>query len=498
MRLPRVIVAVALLAVLLAGCAQAPAPAPTAAATPTSAPAAEQPTVTPAAPAGEIVLEVAGVDGKSKSFTMDELKALPAVEGWGGIKSSTGRIFPPTMLKGVALTEVVKSVGGATAENGINIQAKDGYAMTLSYDQMTKGDFITYDPGTGDETTVDEPLTVILAYEQDGKPLPVESDGNLRLAVVSEKNNQVVDGHWAVKWVTKVEVKPLSAEWTIDLEGAITEVMDRGTFESCTSSNCHQATWTDDEGTEWIGVPLWMMAGRVDDDNKHKGVAFNRAVAEKGYQIEVTAADGYSVTLDSELVTFEDEIILAYLANEEPLEEKYFPVRLVGKGLKKGEMVGQVSKIRLIGIEGEGASAPAEPTAAHTKPHAEGTPAAEAGKGETVLTVKGAVSTELALCMNSLKDLGVVEVQAEHPKQGLQTYSGVPLAKILEKAGVDAGASKIAIVAADGYAAEASLAEVEASTDALVAIDDSGTLMMVLPGMQSSFWVKNLATLELK
>ena len=50
-------------------------------------------------------------------------------------------------------------------------------------------------------------LTAILAYEADGKPLDPKQDGTLRLAIVSDELNQVTDGHWAVKWVNKLEVK---------------------------------------------------------------------------------------------------------------------------------------------------------------------------------------------------------------------------------------------------------------------------------------------------
>ena len=48
------------------------------------------------------------------------------------------------------------------------------------------GTFIQYDPGTGDELKSPVPLTAILAYERDSKPLDTEIDGNLRLVVVSD------------------------------------------------------------------------------------------------------------------------------------------------------------------------------------------------------------------------------------------------------------------------------------------------------------------------
>ncbi|NLF00709.1 MAG: hypothetical protein GX601_06995, partial [Anaerolineales bacterium] len=55
------------------------------------------------APAREPVLEVVGIDGESKSLTLEDLKKLTAYEAWGGSVSSTGRVTPPAMIRGVEL-----------------------------------------------------------------------------------------------------------------------------------------------------------------------------------------------------------------------------------------------------------------------------------------------------------------------------------------------------------------------------------------------------------
>lgn len=74
----------------LASCVASPSPVPTIA--PTAVPAqAPVPTPTTAPTAAPIVLKLDGLTS-SKSLTLDEVKALPASEGWAGIKSSTGRI----------------------------------------------------------------------------------------------------------------------------------------------------------------------------------------------------------------------------------------------------------------------------------------------------------------------------------------------------------------------------------------------------------------------
>lgn len=155
------------------------------------------------------MLEIVGPAG-SKSLSLDQVRALPAVQGWAGTKSSVGKITQPILHKGVSLEELCKLVGGIGPEYAIQAVAKDGYAITLSYDEGIKGSLITYDPISGNETKIGDALQVIVAYERDGQPLPEESDGSLRMAVISPRNNQVTDGHWAVKWVRQIVIKPVS------------------------------------------------------------------------------------------------------------------------------------------------------------------------------------------------------------------------------------------------------------------------------------------------
>lgn len=482
---PRLLTGILLLALLVTACTTAtpmPTQAPTPAPTQPPAPAPTTPATKP--PASPPVLKLEGPGG-AKALTMNDLKALPAVEGWAGIKSSTGKITIPERFKGIAVDELCKLAGGLGPNTGVSIVAKDGYAMTISYDQITNGDFITYDPGTGDEIKIKDPLTVIVAYEKEGKPLPEDSEGTLRLVVVSVKNNQVVDGHWSVKWVTQVAVKSLAQEWKLPLAGVISEDMDRGTFQSCSAPACHGKTWTDEKAQVWSGVPLWLLAGRVDDETKHNDDAYNDKLADQGYEVHVVAADGFEVALDSVRIKRNDKIIVAYTVNNNPLDDKYFPLRLVGSDLQSKEMVGQIAKVKLL----IGAAQP--------KPTAAATAAPGAAAGKTVLAVTGAVDKELALTMDALKAVGVVKLSAEHPKKGKQDYEGVRLNALLDQAKVKSSAAKLFFVSSDGYTVEVSLAEVRKCADCLLAIEE-GKLNGVMPGMLSNFWGKDIAKIEVK
>ncbi len=296
---------------------------------------------------GEVVLEVVGPTG-TRSYTMAEIKALPVTQGYGGMKSSTGRITPPTMVKGVLVEDLFAEVGGAPADMAVGIMAKDGYEMTVSVAQLQSGRFLTYDMATGDEFEYQHTLQALVAYEIDGQPIDPTADGPLRLAIVSSERNQVTDGHWWVKWVTRLATKPVEQEWSLLLTGAITEDMDRGTFETGAAEGCHGQDWTDAEGNTWTGIPLYLLVGRVDDENVHEGPAYNRDLAQAGYEVEIVTSGSGTVTLPSETMYYNKQLLVAYRMNGAELPEEFWPLRLVGEGIEDAQMVGGIGEIKAI------------------------------------------------------------------------------------------------------------------------------------------------------
>ena len=495
------------LVLLLAGCQAVPAagtaatvPPPTVASvlpTPTPVPPAAE--SVPATPVAEPVLEIAGPDA-SKSLTLDEMKTLPITVGDAGFKSSTGKITAPLPHRGVSLKYLAELVGPLDETMGVNVVAKDGYGITFSYDQLANGTFVAYDPATGDEIPAPEGLTAIVAFEREGQPLDQDSDGTLRLVIISPKNDQVTDGHWSVKWVARLEVKPLVADWDVTLKGAITETIDRASFESC--AQCHKATWTDDKAQEWTGVPLYLLAGYVDDEIKHQGPAFNDALAQAGYAVDVVADDGFKATLESARVARSKDILAAYLVNDNPLPEQYFPLRLVGNDVGKKEQVGTIGEIVVV-LDGQPEAA-AEPTAVSepkVAPTSTAAPAAEAAPadvaGDFVLT--GLAATPLSLSEADLRAIEVLKVTVEHPKSGPMAAEGVRLSKLLAQVQPAAGAKTLVITAADGYSAEVGLAEVQACDDCMLAFTDTpGQFRLVMPDLPSDVWVKDVVKIELK
>ncbi|PKL61567.1 MAG: hypothetical protein CVV31_10860 [Methanomicrobiales archaeon HGW-Methanomicrobiales-2] len=149
---------------------------------------------------------------------------------------------------------------------------------------------------------------------------------------------------------------PTPSGWSITLKGASTETVDQDYFEDGIACG-HVATYTDENGGEWSGMPLWYLVGLIDDDKRHGSGAFNEELAAQGYSIKITSDDGYSINLQSASVAKNDEIIIANTLNGTELPETIgeknkpcWPLRLVGADVSAGQLVGAITSIELIGL----------------------------------------------------------------------------------------------------------------------------------------------------
>jgi DMSO/TMAO reductase YedYZ molybdopterin-dependent catalytic subunit len=424
------------------------------------------------------------------NMTMDQIKALPSVEGLGGMMSSTGKITAPVIYKGVLVDTLLEAVGGISEDRSVEVIADDGYSITYSRNQILNGEYTTYDVANGDEVDTIGSLQTIIAYEREGEPLNPESEGQLRLVVIGESLFQVVDGHWLVKFVNKINLKEAIADWKVDFIGAIDEPMDRGTFESGAAQGCHMSTWTDPDSHEWTGIPLFYLIGRVDDEVKHGDNAYRDDLAKAGYTIDVVSADGYTVTLDSFKVMRNDNIIVAYLVDGNPIEDEDFPLRLVGSELTKKEMVGGIVKVVINFSEPESVETEVEETQASVLP-------AVVGPADATLTIKGLVDAEKTLTMADLVAMAVQNISVEHPKKGAIDVTGIRLTDILALIAIKPEAKTVSMIAGDGFKVDVPLADLLACENCLVGWDEE-MMRTYMPGFDSNFWVKDLATLEIK
>jgi len=145
-------------------------------------------------------------NGKEMVLSLEDLKAMPATEGYGGFFTTVGVLNGPYKCRGVPVVDLCQLVSELNSSNLIRISALDGYMMSFSTDQVW-GDFHTFDPDSFREVP-HKGLTMILMYEQDGDLLSDYNGKPFRIAIVSSDNEFVVtEGHNWVKWVEKIEVR---------------------------------------------------------------------------------------------------------------------------------------------------------------------------------------------------------------------------------------------------------------------------------------------------
>ncbi len=237
---------------------------------------------------------------------------------------------------------------------------------------------------------------------------------------------------------------------------ALLEITDRG-------SRCGR------QGVQFGQAGVILLAGDIDPIP----VTLSR-------DVDQGASDGYTVSFDAKRLARNGNIILAYKVNDNPLTEKYFPMRLVGSDLQKNEMAGMVTKIVV--------KLPAKPASVSNVP-----------AGEATFILTGLVNQELTLNEAALRALEVKKITAEHPKKGKEEYEGVALNALLDLAGLKDGAKTLLVTAADGYTAEIDLAAVRACADCLLGFTTTAEkFKMVMPGLESNFWVKDVVKIEVK
>jgi len=179
--------------------------------------------------------------------------------------------------------------------------------------------------------------------------------------VADPANLAAVKANASAAVMTIASTGVIPTDWNLILDGAKVETVTKAYFESglaCPSSG-HQVFWTDGEGNEWGGVPLWLLVGMVDDD-PDVGPAhfnFNDGLAAEGYSVKVTAGDGYSINFESTDIARNNDYIVANTLNGEPLPllrpnstKPCFPLQMIGPAVTSGKLIGNINSIELVGL----------------------------------------------------------------------------------------------------------------------------------------------------
>ena len=136
-------------------------------------------------------LEIGGLVRRPRSFTYDELLALPQSEQVSDFHCVTGWTVPNVHWAGVRITDVFDLVKPLPQAGAVQfVSAEQPYVDYLSMQQSLMHD-------------------VMLAYEMDGKPLPREHGAPLRLIIPE------MYGYKNVKWLAGINLvqQPEDGYW---------------------------------------------------------------------------------------------------------------------------------------------------------------------------------------------------------------------------------------------------------------------------------------------
>ena len=226
------------------------------------------------------------------------------------------------MYGGVKLADFLGSAVRLEPQGQVTFVASDGYRMSYGAEQILD----------------DSDGIWILAFRMDGEELD-EGLGPFRTVKIARDGSAVpnIDGHLSVKMVEEVRIDGESySDFTLSVRGLMDAEVDRQTFQSGVSAHGRTVMLRGRDGSEtaYTGVPLWMLTAYSDDPNyaPHRQdssiVSYSRDAAEGGYSVVVTAADGFSVTLDSRELAGNDDVVLAMYREGRALDDREFPLVL--------------------------------------------------------------------------------------------------------------------------------------------------------------------------
>jgi flavodoxin I len=163
-------------------------------------------------------------DDQIKTFTLNELKAIPSYTAEGNLwRSRRGILTGPFeyTYTGIKMTDLLDLIGGITEGNVIKVIASDGYTKVFTYDQI-KGK-LTVLNRQGKPLEWSQPLTVILAYEETSQLIPITRGGPLRIGIVGP-GNPITQGKFWVKWVERIEIEEVAPEkFTLTPDAVLTQ-----------------------------------------------------------------------------------------------------------------------------------------------------------------------------------------------------------------------------------------------------------------------------------
>jgi len=278
------------------------------------------------------------------------------------------------VVRGTALRDLCNLDGGMQEGDELRMTATDGYVVELMYENI-----YAHNPAQG---------SAILAWwtEKQGYT-PSYSGGPALFFLADDRTfgNQDMkectdEGYWRFYWcqgteypsaaglairnVDVLEIYPRQfPEWEIVLEGPLSSTISRKEFEqglSCGErAHGHVVSYTDTNGHVWTGMPLYMLAGWVDDDCQHdENLVDNKAynltrARENAYTLVVEGEAGGSAALSARELIKSHGYILANAVDGTTFTpgDENWPLTLVGNNVSLDNRVHGVRNITLVFTE---------------------------------------------------------------------------------------------------------------------------------------------------
>jgi len=115
---------------------------------------------------------------------------------------------------------------------------------------------------------------------------------------------------------------------------------------------------------------------------------------------------------------------------------------------------------------------------------------------EPALTITGKVANETGWMLDELWAMETIMVETTNKSGEAVQNTGVKLTSLLEEAGLQEGESTLTFVGSDGYEAQVDATEIQFCAECIVAIQDDGTLSVVLPGFPGNVQVKGVVEIR--
>lgn len=255
---------------------------------------------TQAVPTPDVTLTV--IRGESTfTYTLAEIEAFETVSASGTFTNSAGVDYTAAYV-GVPMTILI---GNVPRDATILVTASDGYSMNYKADM-----FLDTSAGTW-----------TLAYKENGAYMPLDP-GYFRIVQVGLDNPHFTSS-LSARMVEKIEVRGEYQPYTLTATGAVTRVFQRPELEAGIGCPCHTSTITatmKGVAATYTGLPLWRLIAYIDDDIfpaieegiHYNDTDFSDALLTLGYNVVLTASDGYSQTVPLSVIAHNDLFIVAF------------------------------------------------------------------------------------------------------------------------------------------------------------------------------------------